>query len=48
MPSAAAAKAKFTKQQVANRLRQIKMLFDEGLLMKDIHDRKVAECEAGL
>jgi len=46
--AAAAAKGKFTKQQVASRLRQIKLLFEEGLLMEDIYDRKVAECEAAL
>ena len=44
----AAAKAKFTKQQVAARLRQIKLLFEEGLLTEDFYDRKVAECEAAL
>ena len=44
----AAAKSKFTKQQVASRLRQLKMLFDEGLLSKDFYDRKVAECETAL
>jgi hypothetical protein len=40
------AKPKFTKQQVAGRLRQLKLLFEEGLLTDDFHDRKVAECEA--
>jgi hypothetical protein len=44
----AATKAKFTKQQVANRLRQIKVLFDDGLLTKDFYDRQVAECEKAL
>ena len=42
----AAGKPKFTKQQAAGRLRQIKLLFEEGLLTDDFHDRKVAECEA--
>jgi hypothetical protein len=37
---------KFTKQQVAGRLRQLKGLFDEGLLTDDFYDDKVAECEA--
>ena len=41
-----AGKPKFTKQQVAGRLRQLKLLFKEGLLTKDFYDRKVAECEA--
>jgi hypothetical protein len=48
-PQAAAAdpsKGKFTKQQVAFRLRQIKALFQEGLLTEEFNDRKVAECEA--
>jgi len=42
----AAGKPKFTKQQAAGRLRQLKLLFEEGLLTDDFHDRKVAECEA--
>jgi hypothetical protein len=42
----AAGKPKFTKQQVAGRLRQLKLLFEEGLITEDFHDRKVAECEA--
>jgi hypothetical protein len=41
-----AGKPKFTKQQVAGRLRQLKLLFKEGLLTKDFYDRKVEECEA--
>ena len=39
-------KPKFTKQQVAGRLRQLKVLFEEGLLTDDFYDAKVAECEA--
>jgi hypothetical protein len=39
-------KPKFTKQQVAGRLRQLKLLFEEGLLTDDFYDRNVAECEA--
>ena len=39
-------KPKFTKQQVAGRLRQLKLLFEEGLLTDDFYDEKVAECEA--
>jgi hypothetical protein len=38
--------SKFTKQQVAGRLRQLKLLFEEGLLTDDFYDQKVAECEA--
>jgi len=41
-------KPKFTKQQVAGRLRQLKLLFEDGLLTEDFYDRKVAECEAVL
>jgi hypothetical protein len=39
-------KPKFTKQQVAGRLRELKLLFEEELLTDDFYDRKVAECEA--
>lgn len=41
-------KPKFTKQQVAGRLRQLKILFEDGLLTEEYYDRKVAECETGL
>jgi cytoskeletal protein RodZ len=44
-PPAPAGKLTFTKQQVAGRLRQLKFLFEEGLLTDDFYDRKVAECE---
>jgi hypothetical protein len=44
--NASANKPKFTKQQVAGRLRQIKLLYEEGLLTDDFYDEKVAECEA--
>lgn len=40
------AKPKFTKQQVAGLLRQLKYLYEEGLLTDDFYDRKVAECQA--
>ncbi len=36
---------KFSKQQVAARLRQLKLLFNEGLLTDDFYNNKVAECE---
>ena len=45
-PPAADAKPKFTKQQIAGRLRQLKLLFEEGLLTDDFYEVKVAECEA--
>ena len=43
---AATAKPKFTKQQVAGRLRQLQRLFEEGMLIDDFYNEKVAECEA--
>ncbi len=42
----AAGKPQFTKQQVAARLRQLKLLYEEGLLTDDFYCVKVAECEA--
>ncbi len=42
----ASAKPKFTKQQITGRLRQLKLLFEEGLLTDDFYDEKVTECEA--
>ena len=44
----ATGKPKFTKQQVAGRLRQLKLLFEEGLLTDEFYGLKVAECEAAL
>jgi hypothetical protein len=35
---------KFSKGQVATRLRQIRSLFDEGLLTDDFYGEKIAEC----
>ena len=40
-----AVKPKFTKQQVARRLTELKDLLDRGLILKDFYDRKVQECE---
>jgi hypothetical protein len=42
-----AGKPKFTKAQVAGRLRQLDRLFDEGLLTEEFYRECVAECEAG-
>jgi len=42
----ASVKPKFTKEQVARRLQELKELYDRGLLTKDFYDRKVKECEA--
>ena len=39
-------KPKFTKQQVTQRLRQLKILYEEGLLTDDFYDERVAECDA--
>jgi len=36
---------KFTKRQVAARLRQLKLLYEEGYLTDDFYLRKAAECE---
>jgi hypothetical protein len=44
--AAAAAKPKFTKQQVARRLREINLLFQEGVLTEEFYHEKIAECEA--
>jgi hypothetical protein len=44
--AAAATKPKFTKQQVAGRLRQLKLLFEEGMFTTEFYNEKVAECEA--
>ena len=44
--TAAASKPKFSKQQVAGRLRQLKLLFEEGMLTDEFYNEKVAECEA--
>jgi hypothetical protein len=39
---------KFNKRQVAGRLRQLKLLFEEWLITEDFYNRKVAECETVL
>jgi hypothetical protein len=43
--NAVVAKPKFTKQQIAGRLRQLKLLFEEGMLTDEFYSEKVAECE---
>jgi len=40
------AKPRFTKQQINGRLRQLKLLYEEGALTGDFYNEKVAECEA--
>jgi len=42
----AASRPKFTKQQVNNRLRQLRLLYEEGLLTDEFYLAKVAECAA--
>jgi hypothetical protein len=37
---------KFTKKQVAGRLKELKLLFAEDLLTDGFYEEKVAECEA--
>ena len=44
--NAVVSKPKFTKQQIAGRLRQLKLLFEEGMLTDEFYSEKVAECEA--
>lgn len=44
----AAAKPKFTKQQIAGRLKQLKLLFEEGFLTEEFYCERVAECETAL
>jgi hypothetical protein len=43
--NAAAAKPKFTKQQIAGRLKELKLLFEEGMLTDEFYNEKVAESE---
>ncbi|HWX21776.1 MAG TPA: hypothetical protein VN578_17880 [Candidatus Binatia bacterium] len=43
---AAADKPKFTRQQVAVRLKQLKLLFEEEMLTDEFYGEKVAECAA--
>jgi hypothetical protein len=42
----ASAKPKFTKNQVARRLRELKLLYEEGLLTDAFYNAKADECEA--
>ncbi len=39
-------KQKFSKQQVASRLRQLKLLFEDGMITDDFYHEKVVECDA--
>lgn len=40
-----AAAPKFSPSQVARRLRELSLLFEEGLLTEEFYEQKVAECE---
>jgi hypothetical protein len=44
-PTAAPAKPKFSKQQIAGRVRQLRLLYEEGLLTDSFYDAKMEECE---
>jgi len=44
-PPATPPKPQFTKQQVVSRLRQLKLLYEEGLLTDNFYLDRVAECE---
>jgi len=44
--AAAAVKPKFTKQQIVGRLKELKRLYEEGLIIDNFYHEKVAECEA--
>lgn len=44
--NAVPAAPKFTKQQVAGRLRQLNLLYEEGMLTEEFYAGKMAECEA--
>lgn len=46
--NAAAAKPKFTRQQINSRLRQLRLLYEEDLLTDRFYREKVAECETAL
>ena len=44
-PAPAPVLPKFTKQQIVGRLRQLKLLYEDGLLTDEFYDERVAECE---
>ena len=46
--SVVAAKGKFTKQQVASRVRELKRLYEEGLIVDDFYNKNMDECEAAI
>jgi hypothetical protein len=44
----AVATGKFTRQQVASRLRELQRLYEEGWLLDDFYNKRVDECEANI
>jgi hypothetical protein len=44
----APAKPKFTRAQITNRLKELKLLFEEGYLTESFYNEKVTECETSL
>ncbi|MEI7837677.1 MAG: translation initiation factor IF-2 N-terminal domain-containing protein [Planctomycetota bacterium] len=46
-PPSTPEKPKFSKEQIAGRVKQLKILFEDYLLTDDFYDARVAECEAG-
>lgn len=46
--SAAAEVKKYDRRSADQHLRRLKKLLEDGLLTKDMYDRKVAECEANI
>jgi Ca2+-binding EF-hand superfamily protein len=47
-PAAAEEVKKYDRRSADQHLRRLKKLLDDGLLTKDLYDRKVAECEANI
>ncbi|MFB3890929.1 MAG: PPC domain-containing protein [Phycisphaerae bacterium] len=45
-PASGAAKPRFSKREVAGLIRQLKWLYEEGLITDGFYGRKMAECEA--
>ena len=43
--NAVAAKPKFTKQQIARRLRELQRLYEEDFLTDEFYQAKIAECQ---
>ncbi|MCX6907788.1 MAG: EF-hand domain-containing protein [Verrucomicrobia bacterium] len=48
LPAAAQEVKKYDRKSADQHLRRLKKLLEDGLLTKDMYDRKVAECEANI